>query len=101
LNRCFRCAWTIDREGDLARRHIEAEIHSMWFSIINKRLRTDCILTNSYKYKNKAIKPAAVRQTWEGTLMKESELHEDCMFSDGVLVGLEVMRSRDATGDLQ
>jgi exonuclease III len=72
--------------------HTETEIHNKWTYIINTRLKLDKILTNKYRYGNKAISKKKVLETWSGVLYDEDGLSEDWTKQPGVLVGITSLR---------
>ncbi|KAK0471380.1 hypothetical protein IW261DRAFT_1553545 [Armillaria novae-zelandiae] len=66
----------------------EREIEQRWLSAMNRRLRTDCLLTNKKKFHKKAILTSIVLKTWQGTLVDENILPENWIKETGVLVGM-------------
>ncbi|KAF9037437.1 hypothetical protein BJ165DRAFT_1353537 [Panaeolus papilionaceus] len=83
----LRCEWKISRNEDPDKLHRKREIVTKWHSIINSRLKIDCLLTNRKKYGNKALSRGLVKDTWAGTLENEENLVEDWT-KPGVLVGI-------------
>ncbi len=53
------------------------KIEQHWLSALNRRLHTDCLLTNKKKYNKKAILKSVVLRTWQGTLRNEKSLPEN------------------------
>ncbi|KAF9033817.1 hypothetical protein BJ165DRAFT_1417483 [Panaeolus papilionaceus] len=83
----IRCEWKISRNEDLSKLHGRKEILSKWHSVINSRLKIDCLLTNRKKYGNRALNKGLVKDTWTGTLENEENLVEEWT-EPGVLVGI-------------
>ncbi|TFY59887.1 hypothetical protein EVJ58_g5494 [Rhodofomes roseus] len=77
------------------------EIQGRWLHAINDRLATDCQLTNSDKYGNKAIRQSLVERTWGGVLKNEDTLPPNwAKGKSEVLVGIERSdRGRRRTGE--
>ncbi|KAJ7054188.1 hypothetical protein C8F01DRAFT_995694, partial [Mycena amicta] len=72
----------------------EAKIHNRWLAIINERLEMDKSLTNQRRFgKIHSIHPCLVLDTWRDTLADETQLPDDWIRQDGVLVGMAPMRS--------
>ncbi|KAK0468584.1 hypothetical protein IW261DRAFT_1346022, partial [Armillaria novae-zelandiae] len=69
------------------RLYSEREIVQRWLSALNRRLRTDCLLTDRKKYNKKAIQTSVVLRTWQGAHEDEEFLPEDWTKLAGVLVG--------------
>ncbi|KAF9057021.1 hypothetical protein BJ165DRAFT_1334835, partial [Panaeolus papilionaceus] len=83
----LRCEWKIKRNEDPTKMHGRREIMNKWHSVINSRLKIDCLLTNRRKYGNKALNRGMVKDTWAGTLENEENMVEEWT-EPGVLVGI-------------
>jgi hypothetical protein len=70
------------------------EIRNRWLAAINARLQVDRLMTNRYKYKERALPAKVVRDTWSGVLKNEELLPEgwEKDNSPGVLVGMEPIK---------
>ncbi|KAJ7049615.1 hypothetical protein C8F01DRAFT_1222526 [Mycena amicta] len=87
----IRCEVVIQDDG--VPKH-EAKIHNRWLAIINERLEMDKSLTNRRRFgKIHSIHPRLVLDTWRDTLADETQLPDDWIRQDGVLVGMAPMRS--------
>ncbi|KAF9049008.1 hypothetical protein BJ165DRAFT_1342952 [Panaeolus papilionaceus] len=84
----LRCEWKIGRNEDMENQITKQETINKWHSVINSRLKIDCLLTNRKKYGSKALKRGMVMDTWSGTLTNEGEMVEDWA-RPGVLVGIK------------
>ncbi|PBK60021.1 ribonuclease H-like protein [Armillaria solidipes] len=87
----------IQNEDDPERWHSQQEIHNRWLSMINLRLKIDCLLTSSGKYGDKAMPAKTVAATWSGILKDEEGLSDDWIKDTSdhkteVLVGIEPLR---------
>jgi len=69
--------WRIRRNADPAHCHTTSEIQNRWLTIINTRFRLDCLLTDSCRYRRKALPCFLVQSTWQGTLLNEPDLPDD------------------------
>ncbi|KAJ7073725.1 hypothetical protein C8F01DRAFT_919321, partial [Mycena amicta] len=91
LNSNRKCTVVIQDDG--VPKH-EAEIHNRWLAIINERLEMDKSLTNRGCFgKIHSVHPRLVLDTWRDTLADETQLPDDWIRQDGVLVGMVPMRS--------
>ncbi|KAF9031942.1 hypothetical protein BJ165DRAFT_1318431, partial [Panaeolus papilionaceus] len=84
----LRCEWKIGRNEDAENEITKHETTNKWHSVINSRLKIDCLLTNRKKYGSKALNRGMVMDTWSGTLINEGGMVEDWA-RPGVLVGIE------------
>ena len=64
------------------------ETFNRWTHALNKRLTTDRILTNSERFKKKAIDRKLVKNTWKNCLKNEEDLPANWPTAKGVLVGI-------------
>jgi ribonuclease HI len=64
------------------------EIRNRWTSMINTKLKLDCLLTNSRKFGRKAREKKLIQNTWRGVLAREDEPPEDWTQDTEVLVGI-------------
>lgn len=88
----LRCEWRIDRGEDPQRVHTKAEIAGRWLSMVNTRLKLDCLMTNKARYGCKALNPVMVKQTWNNVLHDERGLPDNWISESGVLVGMRMVR---------
>ncbi|KLO08571.1 hypothetical protein SCHPADRAFT_835141 [Schizopora paradoxa] len=82
----LRCERVIEKENKNFSRQ---EIFSRWKSMINGRLHTERLATNT-KFGRCALPPLRVKKTWEGLLENEDELPDDWSGAGEVLVGIGV-----------
>ncbi|PPR04574.1 hypothetical protein CVT24_012027 [Panaeolus cyanescens] len=83
----LRCEWKIGRSEDPEQKVTKREIINRWHSVINSRLKIDCLLTNRRKYGNKALPRGLVTDTWTRVIETDKE-EEDEWVKPGVLVGI-------------
>ncbi|KAG1849031.1 hypothetical protein F4604DRAFT_1973370 [Suillus subluteus] len=68
---------TIKYGGDKEKYHSDTKIINRWIHAINMRLKFNWLLTNSTRYRKKAIKIDTVPQTWSGLLKNEDSLPDN------------------------
>ncbi|KZV96429.1 hypothetical protein EXIGLDRAFT_733344 [Exidia glandulosa HHB12029] len=66
--------------------HPPAYVESEWLRIINDRLTSDRLLTNTRIYKKRALKKSLVIDTWQ-CLFDPASTPDDWLTLPGVLVG--------------
>ncbi|KAG1882495.1 hypothetical protein F4604DRAFT_1879514 [Suillus subluteus] len=84
----LRCKRTIKFEGIKEKFHSKTEIYNRWVHAINIRLKFNHLLTNSMRYRKKALKVETVLKTWSGILLNEENLLDNWVHKSGVLVGM-------------
>ncbi|KAJ7940068.1 hypothetical protein B0H13DRAFT_2226252 [Mycena leptocephala] len=84
----FRCDRLMSRKSY----HSDSEIHNSWIACINKRLKTDRLLTDTSRYGSRALDIKTVVKTWDGVLMDNENLPDNWIWQSGVLVGVGKFR---------
>ena len=82
----LRCERQIRGEDDLEGNHSKHAIQNRWYGKIDRRMQIDCLLTNTYLYKNKALKMKVVYNMWGKYSTSNEDLHWDWCRHLGVLV---------------
>lgn len=59
----LRCKWKIQRDANPERIHTAQEIRSRWETMINNRIKIDCLAANSNRYKDRALEMDMVCDT--------------------------------------
>nr|GAT54724.1 predicted protein [Mycena chlorophos] len=81
----MRCERVIDEKPEASLQ----EIKNRWRKAINSRIEIDCALTDTKKYRGKAIARTLVQKTWKKVLHDEINLPPNWMKAGiGVLVGI-------------
>jgi len=88
----LRCEWKINRGEDPQKIHTKVEVMGRWLSILNTRLKLDCLMTNNVRYGRKALNPEMVERTWNNVLCDERGLPDNWVSGSGVLVGMRMER---------
>ncbi|KAJ7826941.1 hypothetical protein B0H13DRAFT_2241062 [Mycena leptocephala] len=73
--------------------HSDSEIHNRWIACIKNRLKLDRRLTDTSRYRNRALNISTVLKTWGGVLMDYQNLPDNWIWQSGVLVGIGTFRS--------
>ncbi|KAF9561171.1 hypothetical protein CPC08DRAFT_802184, partial [Agrocybe pediades] len=86
-----RCRWKISLDGDHERIPTAQETRNTWVKQINRRLRMDCLHTNTFRYGKKALRVTLVESTWWEVLRNQRDLPDDWATNPTteVLVGIE------------
>ena len=66
----------------------DSEVRNRWTHAINKRLTIDRALTNTEKFRKRAVDEKLVKKTWKGCLENEEDLPDNWHRMMGVLVGI-------------
>jgi ribonuclease HI len=72
--------------------HSDSEIHNRRIACINNRLKLDRQLTDTSRYRNRALNIKTVLKTWDGVLMDNQNLPDNWIWQSGVLVGIGTFR---------
>ena len=67
--------------------HTEETVTNCWYRKINERLQINCLLTNKYPYRNKALKTEKVFNTWVNCSTNKDDLHREWCKNPRFLVG--------------
>ena len=81
------------RDSDNTAADSTNETVNRWTHAINKRLTIDRALTDSTKFRKKAIDEKLVKATWKNCLNNEESLPDDWHKLKGVLVGISQTRA--------
>ena len=90
--------WVLRCERQVANRdnpnghHMAEEVKKQWYNRLNERVQIDCLLTNMYLYKRKALKTKKVYHTWVKCSTNAKDLHREWCRQPGFLVGMMLGR---------
>ena len=83
----LRCKRRIAKEDNPQNYHTEQSVEKRWYQKINERLQIDCLLTNNFLYKRKALKTKKIYGTWTKCSTNTEDTHSKWCKNPGVLVG--------------
>ncbi|PPR01163.1 hypothetical protein CVT26_016030 [Gymnopilus dilepis] len=84
----IRCTFRIEEGSDPSKIRTAEQVRTMWVNTINRRLRFDCLMTDRFRYGNKALRRSLVEKTWWGVLRDQESLQDDWITTTKVLVGI-------------
>ena len=76
------------RDEDTTIQPSDKEITNRWMNAVNKRLTVDRFLTDTKRFRKKALDEKLVKSTWFNCLKDEESLPPDWHTNKGVLVGI-------------
>ena len=73
----MRNEWQIRDDDGEERLNVEGETTARWRKALNKRLTNDRFLTDSARFRKRALNAELVRRTWTGSLENEEALPQE------------------------